>query len=203
MIRVFFFSALLFACSVESAQNPNLNRELAIKNENNEQEIRMIKERIETQESIIDSISEKVSTFLKSANSLQKSTKDKIHSQSKDLEQKFGALVEDLKKLKSQANDTAHSIEKMVSKFREQDDFNAKISHHLEKIEEATKSLAKAMQNSLVDCATQGDLYIVKSGDTLEKIAKNHKLTIKSLKEINNLENDTIFAGQKLKVTKE
>ena len=43
--------------------------------------------------------------------------------------------------------------------------------------------------------------YTVKSGDTLYKIAKTYKITIKQLKQWNNLKSDTIHPQQKLKVT--
>ncbi|MFP5114132.1 LysM peptidoglycan-binding domain-containing protein [Bacillaceae bacterium C204] len=42
--------------------------------------------------------------------------------------------------------------------------------------------------------------YIVKSGDTLGKIALNYKLTITDLKTLNKLTSDNIYVGQKLKV---
>ncbi|MEH7307555.1 C40 family peptidase [Neobacillus drentensis] len=42
--------------------------------------------------------------------------------------------------------------------------------------------------------------YIVKSGDTLEKIALQYKLTIKDLMALNKLTSDKIYVGQKLKV---
>lgn len=42
--------------------------------------------------------------------------------------------------------------------------------------------------------------YIIKSGDTLSKIALQYNMTVKQLKDLNNLTSDLIFAGQKLKV---
>lgn len=42
--------------------------------------------------------------------------------------------------------------------------------------------------------------YIVKSGDSLGKIALDHKTTIKQLKELNHLTNDQIVVGQKLEI---
>lgn len=44
--------------------------------------------------------------------------------------------------------------------------------------------------------------YTVKSGDTLWTIAKNNGLTVNELKEINNLNNNSISIGQKLKINK-
>jgi len=46
------------------------------------------------------------------------------------------------------------------------------------------------------------DPYVVKSGDTLFKIAQLYQLTVEELKEINNLKTDVIKPGQKLKVVK-
>ena len=42
--------------------------------------------------------------------------------------------------------------------------------------------------------------YMVKPGDSLEKIAKLHKVTVKNLKESNRLSQDKIRVGQELKI---
>jgi LysM repeat protein len=43
-------------------------------------------------------------------------------------------------------------------------------------------------------------LYVVKSGDTLSRIAKAHGTTIKALKAANSLASDRIVVGAKLKI---
>jgi LysM repeat protein len=43
-------------------------------------------------------------------------------------------------------------------------------------------------------------LYVVKSGDSLTRIAKAHGTTVKALKTANGLENDRIVVGTKLKI---
>jgi LysM repeat protein len=45
-----------------------------------------------------------------------------------------------------------------------------------------------------------GDVYVVKSGDALEKIAKAHGTTVKALEELNGLTTSKIKVGQKLKI---
>ncbi|WP_428910067.1 LysM peptidoglycan-binding domain-containing protein [Niallia sp. Krafla_26] len=45
------------------------------------------------------------------------------------------------------------------------------------------------------------DTYVIKSGDTLGKIAANFGTTVQTLKSLNNLTSDLIFVGQTLKVT--
>ncbi|MGE7672142.1 LysM peptidoglycan-binding domain-containing protein [Lysinibacillus sp. NPDC094403] len=44
--------------------------------------------------------------------------------------------------------------------------------------------------------------YTVQKGDTLTKIAQNHKVTIQDIKSWNKLTNDMIYVAQKLEVTK-
>lgn len=45
-------------------------------------------------------------------------------------------------------------------------------------------------------------IYTVKKGDTLSKISKKNKLTVKELKSLNKLKSNKIFVGQKLVVNK-
>jgi LysM repeat protein len=45
-----------------------------------------------------------------------------------------------------------------------------------------------------------GETYLVKSGDSLTKIAKAHGTTVKAIKAENNLNTDHIKVGQKLKI---
>ena len=44
-------------------------------------------------------------------------------------------------------------------------------------------------------------IYVVKSGDTLGRIAKAHGTTVKALKIANHLSSDRIFVGEKLKLS--
>ncbi len=44
------------------------------------------------------------------------------------------------------------------------------------------------------------NLYVVKSGDTLSKIATNHGTTVNQIKALNGLKTDRITAGEKLKL---
>jgi LysM repeat protein len=48
--------------------------------------------------------------------------------------------------------------------------------------------------------ATGAPLYTVKSGDTLIRIAQDHKTTVRAIRTANNLKTDSIKVGQKLKL---
>jgi LysM repeat protein len=45
-----------------------------------------------------------------------------------------------------------------------------------------------------------GEVYVIKSGDTLSKIAQEHGTTVKALEEANNLTSTKILAGKKMKL---
>lgn len=59
-----------------------------------------------------------------------------------------------------------------------------------------------ALNDDVLD-NTNKDTYIVKSGDTLYKIALDNNISLDKLKEINNLENDIISIGQELKLNED
>ena len=61
--------------------------------------------------------------------------------------------------------------------------------------EAGTPKTVKGNENSAA-----ADAYVVKSGDTLGRIAREHKTTVKSLRDANRLKTDAIKVGQKLKL---
>jgi len=58
----------------------------------------------------------------------------------------------------------------------------------------------KALRQTAPRRPTSG-VYVVKSGDTLTRIARAHGTTVKSLKTANHLKSDRIFVGEKLKMS--
>ncbi len=68
---------------------------------------------------------------------------------------------------------------------------------------EVTPALAETPKTESTNIETEElSVYVVKKGDYLSKIAKNHKTTVKQLMSINNLKNHNIRIGQKLKIAK-
>jgi len=57
-----------------------------------------------------------------------------------------------------------------------------------------------AKVNPVPDASQSGTLYVVKSGDTLTRIAKTHGTTIKAIEAANGLTGDRIVIGAKLKI---
>jgi LysM repeat protein len=59
---------------------------------------------------------------------------------------------------------------------------------------------AGGMASAATDTSSGEQVYVVKSGDTLIKIAADHKTTVKALRSANSLTTDKIKVGQKLKI---
>jgi LysM repeat protein len=59
---------------------------------------------------------------------------------------------------------------------------------------------APAVSKESVAAAQPESLYVVKSGDSLTRIAKAHGTTVQALKAANSLKNDRIIVGAKLKI---
>ncbi len=64
----------------------------------------------------------------------------------------------------------------------------------------AIASTAGAMKTAEISPSGEGDLYVVKAGDTLSKIAKLHATSYKKIMAMNELKTTSIHAGQKLKL---
>lgn len=67
------------------------------------------------------------------------------------------------------------------------------------KLKSTLSSISQAMQNK----GSNGSKYTVKSGDTLDKIARHHHVTVTALKKKNHLTSDRIHIGQEIEIPHE
>jgi LysM repeat protein len=88
-------------------------------------------------------------------------------------------------------------------------DYKSKITEIETTLEKQRKLLTEALQlknsltsltNSLQEKEGTPPIYKVKSGDSLEKIARNYKTSVGAIKAKNNLSHNTIIVGQELKI---
>jgi LysM repeat protein len=105
----------------------------------------------------------------------------KLQEQIATLQRKLAALervqekmVADIRTLSTHANQTSTSL-----------------SHYRDKIQELDRHKTDTPR-------LKSGRYTVKSGDTLEKIARKHDVSIEELKRANQLESDRILLGQDL-----
>lgn len=116
------------------------------------------------------------------------------------LEKLVEMTTNDLRNLSSHTNQVlakVNSIEQEVTSHEKRLDEVVKLKGTL-------TSLSHAIgQNSSSAPMSSNKTYKVKAGDSLEKIARNQKTSIASIKNLNNLKNDKIVVGQELRIPDE
>ncbi len=109
------------------------------------------------------------------------------------LEKTVDKMSGDLKSLMSYANQTTTSLSHYRDQIQEIDRKLGEVSKLRSTLSQISKTYAAP------ETATQ-NTYRVKSGDSLEKIARMHQTTADALKKNNQLSSDKIAIGQELKI---
>ncbi len=109
------------------------------------------------------------------------------------IEQAQEKIHTDLKQLSSHANQTSTCLQQYSTKISELEqnlDRHGKLVRDVGDLKSSLKTLSSPD-------STEGT-YKVKSGDSLEKIARNHKVSVEALKKANQLSQNKILIGQEL-----
>ncbi len=179
---------------------------------NHETEIRQIEEKLNNQEETIETLRQSLQNTGKQHKDILKDNSESFNTKIESLDSKTKSLVTDLGVLKNHANDSAALLEQYRNKIKEMETVIDAQKSQLSNLEEAVRSLMdimqvkeslsdkKVAQNDNVEKVESGGVYRVQAGDTLEKIARRHNITIDALKEKNNLTRDRIIVGQKLTI---
>lgn len=136
----------------------------------------------------------------------------KLRSTQESIEQKIVDLEKTLEKVSQTQSSISNDLEK-ISSFSQK--VTLSLSQYKEKIAEiekgqllADQKLSKIsnLKNTLESLAksihqqSELNIYKVKPGDSLEKIAKKHKTNVETLRKLNALDQDLIVIGQELKI---
>jgi LysM repeat protein len=198
---------LTFLCSTLGAEQPprsyskpyderqlqNMQHTLS----NQDQEIAILRQKVANFETVLDSMHKEVSSLVTAAKDAQKKATNAVDVRLKAIEKNIDKLVTDLKAFKKQANEVASSISDVQKKIKEQEEITSLQAQQIKDLEHALRTLASAMQTKT---AKTSKLHIVKSGENLEKIAKEYSTSIDAIRAENNLSKDTIRPGQKLTI---
>jgi LysM repeat protein len=187
--------------------------------QNHETEIRTFEQKLETQETHFESIQEELTAKYEGQETAIKNFRINLESKTTALETTLNSLVNDLRQIKQQGNESVDTFVQYKQKLLEVEKILNTQSHQIEmqnqqiaQLENALKSLmallnskdtlsltSSASSSSASSSSTQSNgTYKVQSGDNLEKIARKHNISLKALKEANQNCSDRIFVGQTL-----
>lgn len=151
-------------------------------------EMQMLVQKIQNQEDIIEALKRDLE------NSKKKSLDPKIASQDTSIK----GFASDIKELKNAINQTALDSDARIKQLEKTLKAQSETIEHLRS---ALGNLVEGIKGN--DASEKYTVYEVKAGDSLGVIAKKSKATVKQLKELNQLKNEIIFKGQKLKIPDE
>lgn len=156
--------------------------------DNHEAEIRMFEERINTQEIIVDSLRQQLMESNHKNQELVKGASVGVEGKVTQFDSVISGITDDLHNLQEHSNESS----RIISKYK----------INLEGLEKRMDQLQSTLALVLDALEVEGTntVYEVKSGDSLDKIARNSKTTVKRLKDLNQLSSDRIYTGQKLKL---
>lgn len=182
--------------SKDSPSSASLRHELS----NIQSQLTEINERLRTQEDVIEALKRD----LESAKRKNiEDSKGKIGN----LDQKFSTqdsaikgFAQDLKELRSHSNQHASNYQDTQTRIKDLERVVQAQSESIDHLRSALTALMDGLKGSEPEIEGNYTIYQVKSGDSLGLIASRNKVSLKRLKEINNLKNDVIFTGQKLKI---
>jgi len=158
--------------------------------ENHEAEIRVLEERLINQEVIMEAFREQLLEENLANKELVQGNAATIENRMVGLETMLKEVVTDLRKLQTHANDSAKVLEQYKKKIQG-------LNKNNETLQAAIHSMMEALQ---LNTSQITKTYCVQAGDSLEKIARRNKTSVKALKKENSLKNDKIIVGQTLKL---
>lgn len=171
---------------------------------NHETEIRIFDEKLTNLDSIIEGVRDQLQENSRSHKEQLKGSSVNLETKITSLETTSKGLIADLKQFKTHANDTTALLTQYKQKLLDLEKILEQQNQNIEHLQGAMHSLMEAMQGKSSSTTQEAALtlsgrsYKVKSGDSLEKIAKAHHTTIQALKEANGLTTDRIVVGKVL-----
>lgn len=168
-------------------------------------ELRMFTGKLDAMENVVSQLRDEFSSYQKDQGRQTVAQLRKLESELLSLTQSVKEHAELIRTLSLQGNEMANSLKHSHGKGKELEQALAQQGKNIKNLEGALNSLL-ALEQHRVDSrssAESASLYTVQPGDTLEKIAKRHRVTVSALKRVNRLDRDLIVIGQKLRIPAE
>lgn len=194
--RLAFIALCMVLCSPLSADAVT-GGAIVHRVKNCEIELEMLKNSISSQEQARDALEREVSQLLKATRDALNDSKEGTVQRHGQWEKSLEKVVQDCKQLKAHANDLSKTINELVQTVHGLKEVSTQQGQALKELEHAMRAITVAMGGVSEKGAKR---YIVKNGDSLEKIAKAHSMSVADLREYNALQQSVIHPGQELRV---
>ncbi len=213
MILYFILPALLWAGFVEGARGrydddyqivlkemrdslEDIKREVR----NQESELKAFEERNHSVDLAIDAIRTELKETHQAQKEISKNNLGQIEMKLGSLETANKGLTADVKQIRSGFNDSQETLKAFKDRIGQLEKSIEVLNRNVEHLEKALNSVVDAFKVEAGTAPSNGKTYKVKSGDSLEKIAKQNGVSVKTLKDLNGLTKDQIHVGQILKL---
>lgn len=161
----------------------------------------ILEEKLNQQEAMIESLQKQLKNFRMPTDELSNGKIALLEKKISSLEKINEGLVSDLRQFKTHANEAAASLQKFQSKISSLEQEVDNNLGHMKKALESLMILSKKGKDAVSPSEiSQNGTYRVKAGDTLERIARAHGVTIEAIKKSNQLTSDRIIIGQELHI---
>jgi chromosome segregation ATPase len=114
-----------------------------------------------------------------------------------EIERTLESLEKRFDRLEIDTKEVFKAVANYKQKFAELEKFLQNQGESLQELTKIRKSLKEMRQEAI-----EVQLYKVRPGDSIEKIARHFNTTTEQIKKINHLHNDLIIVGQEIKVPK-
>lgn len=164
-----------------------------------EVEREIFEEKISNLESTVSSLRLQLKNQLQANEELAKGKFLAFEKRMLSVEKMNDALLSDFKLFKQHANETGTALGLIHNK---QNELEQQLSHNVNSIKSALETTLKLSSPQTISEEALGDtsVYLVKSGDSLERIAKAHSTSVELIKKLNKLSSDKIRVGQQIKL---
>ncbi len=109
-------------------------------------------------------------------------------------EKKHEEILSDLKQLAQHANETTSALSQYKDKISE---VEKNVYTQNKKFDEISK-VKKNLESMNIETTS----YVIKEGDSLQKISKHFNISVEEIKKANHLKDDLIFSGQSITIPK-
>lgn len=169
-------------------------QELAQKNHAYKVDIDLLHEKIENLHAALSNLKEEAKNQEGSDSAIAKEMGSQVEKRVAAVEKIQKNFSADLKLLKELLNSSTMELGECSRKVQ---NIEKELSNDIRSLKSTLQTIVTCLEGE----KNPGKVYLIQGGDTLEKIAQKHGVSVKALKSLNNLTSENkIIAGQKLQI---